>query len=79
MIANAGTTTYGSIDPVAILSEKQNVDYIHVDACFGGMVIPFFQQADWLNLVRVKSVALDLHKMAQQPYPSGLFLCKKGL
>lgn len=76
VVVNMGSTTYGSIDPIPT---QEHIDFIHMDASFGGMVQCFYTDEKWLDDPRIFTMALDLHKMAQQPYQSGVFLCKKGL
>ena len=86
IICNAGSTAYGSIDDIESIDNVLNTytskfpGHIHIDASFGGMVIPFnngntVKPTNWFNLTHVKTMALDLHKMAQMPYPSGVFMC----
>ena len=52
MIAGiAGTTDLGSIDPIAELSEiasSKNI-HLHVDASFGGFVIPFLNDLGYTD------------------------------
>ncbi len=43
LVGVAGTTEYGMVDPIADLARiaRQHDLFFHVDAAFGGMVIPF--------------------------------------
>jgi glutamate/tyrosine decarboxylase-like PLP-dependent enzyme len=87
IIGNVGTTACGSIDSIhqinSVIDEftgKLNV-YFHVDAAFGGFTVPFAQDSMLVGFENsnVKSIAIDGHKMGRLPYPSGIFLCRKGL
>jgi tyrosine decarboxylase/aspartate 1-decarboxylase len=89
IIATAGTTYLGQIDPIEEISEIA-VEYeipLHVDAAFGGFVIPFLRDLgvceesfDFENR-GVTSMSIDAHKMGLAPIPSGsiLFRFKKHL
>ena len=76
IIGTAGTAELGVIDPLERLSEiaiKHNVS-LHVDAAFGGLVIPFLAKAkpnfDFI-LDGVKSITVDPHKMGMAAVPAG--------
>lgn len=75
MIAVAGTTEFGQVDPVEELGKlAEDSDlYLHVDAAFGGFVIPFLdcpQKFDF-DVPGVKSITIDPHKMGLSTIPSG--------
>ncbi len=90
---HAGTTNLGSVDPVAdicamlqaLRTEFEAQDgmgvYVHVDAAFGGMVLPFLEPDCRFGFENdlVSSIIVDVHKMGYAPYSAGLFLCRKGL
>ncbi len=88
VVPTLGTTGMGSIDPIAKIAafasevnKGESRMYVHVDAAFGGFTVPFANPdfpAAFQN-VGVQSASLDGHKMGQLPYPSGVFLCRKGL
>lgn len=79
IVAIAGTTELGLIDPIEELSEiaHENNIYFHVDAAFGGFSIPFLKELgyDFPNfdfaLPGVSSITVDPHKMALAPIPAG--------
>ena len=81
IIGTAGTAELGAIDSIEKLSEialRHNV-WLHVDAAFGGLVIPFFkgaQPAFDFSLDAVKSITVDPHKMGMAPIPAGGILFK---
>jgi tyrosine decarboxylase/aspartate 1-decarboxylase len=79
IVGVAGTTSLGVVDPIEELSELavKNDLYLHVDAAFGGFVLPFmknlgYKTADFdFALSGVCSVTVDPHKMGFAPIPSG--------
>jgi tyrosine decarboxylase / aspartate 1-decarboxylase len=76
----AGTTEYGMVDPIARLSEiaEETGIFLHVDAAFGGMVIPFLANplAFDFALPGVSSISVDPHKMGMSTIPAGCFLVR---
>ncbi|MEE8115269.1 MAG: pyridoxal-dependent decarboxylase, partial [Nitrososphaerales archaeon] len=82
MIGTAGSTDLGLIDPIQEMSEISNRFQIpiHVDASFGGFVIPFLKARgsdlpDFdFRLKAVRSITIDPHKMGMAPIPSGALL-----
>jgi len=84
IVGIAGTTALGTVDPVEELSEiaTENNLYLHIDAAFGGMVIPFLERLgykipkfDFRNK-GVCSITIDPHKMGLAPIPAGGILFK---
>lgn len=79
LIGIAGSTEFGSIDPISSLSEiaRKHKLPLHVDAAFGGFVLPFlsspFPPFDFL-LRGVSSVSVDAHKMGLSTIPSGIII-----
>ena len=79
LVATAGTTNTGSIDPLAELGDiapRQAIWY-HIDAAYGGFALldpqtrPLFAGID-----RSDSVTLDPHKWLFQPYETGCLLAR---
>lgn len=79
IVGVAGTTGLGAVDPVSELSEvaSENDLYLHVDAAFGGFVLPFLKELgmsvpsfDFAE-PRVCSMTVDPHKMGLAPIPAG--------
>jgi tyrosine decarboxylase/aspartate 1-decarboxylase len=79
IVGIAGTTGLGAVDPIDELSElalEKNL-YLHVDAAFGGFVLPFlkdlgYKVPDFDFAVRgVCSITVDPHKMGLAPIPAG--------
>ena len=89
VVAVAGTTELGKVDPVEDISNicLENNIYLHVDAAFGGYSIPFLNELGYefpkfdFELKGVCSITIDPHKMGLAPIPTGgiLFREKKYL
>lgn len=79
VVGVAGTTELGVIDPIEEMAEIAGDTYLHVDAAFGGFVIPFLKElGDDLpefdfKIDGVDSLVLDPHKMGLSTVPLGLF------
>ncbi|HTY90928.1 MAG TPA: tyrosine decarboxylase MfnA [Methanocella sp.] len=77
LVAIAGTTEFGQVDSIPAIG-KLALDediFFHVDAAFGGFVIPFLKDSSKLKfdfeVPGVMSVAIDPHKMGMSTIPSG--------
>jgi aromatic-L-amino-acid/L-tryptophan decarboxylase len=81
VVANAGATSTGAIDPlreIAEISAEQNV-WLHVDAAYGGFAVLTERGREWLaGLELADSVTLDPHKWLYQPYEAGCLLVREG-
>ncbi|MFC5909054.1 pyridoxal phosphate-dependent decarboxylase family protein [Streptacidiphilus monticola] len=79
VVATAGTTDLGAIDPLDALADvaaRHRVP-LHVDAAYGGGALFSRQLAPLLaGLGRADSVSLDLHKLGWQPVAAGVFLVR---
>ncbi|MHA1695081.1 MAG: tyrosine decarboxylase MfnA [Candidatus Helarchaeota archaeon] len=79
IVGIAGTTSLGVIDPIKELNEIaiENDIYFHVDAAFGGLVLPFLKRLGYnipkfdFTLDGVKSITADPHKMGMSPIGTG--------
>ncbi|MEM2211383.1 MAG: tyrosine decarboxylase MfnA [Nitrososphaerales archaeon] len=79
LVGVAGSTDLGIIDPIDELSELASTHdlYLHVDAAFGGFVIPFLKELGYkvndfdFRLKGVDSITIDPHKMGLCPIPAG--------
>jgi L-2,4-diaminobutyrate decarboxylase len=79
LVATAGTTDFGSIDPLAALAGRAGRPglWLHVDAAWGGGLLFSDRHRDLLAGVEAAdSVALDLHKLGWQPAGCGAFLVR---
>ncbi len=95
VVANVGTTMFGSVDfpevYTELLKEKKLPYRLHLDAAYGGFVYPFgvnwvfgppeVAEAEQLHFgnPKVSSISVDAHKMLQSPYGTGVILFRKGL
>ncbi|MDU1296033.1 MAG: pyridoxal-dependent decarboxylase, partial [Enterobacter hormaechei] len=81
IVATAGTTDAGAIDPlraIAELAAKQNI-WVHVDAAWGGALLMSEQYRHYLDGIElVDSVTLDFHKQFFQTISCGAFLLKEA-
>ncbi len=85
IVAIAGTTELGLIDPIEEISKIafENNIYFHVDAAFGGFSIPFLRECGYdlpvfdFSLEGVCSITVDPHKMGLAPIPAGGILFRK--
>ncbi len=79
IVGIAGTTALGAVDPIEELAELalENDVYLHVDAAFGGMILPFLKELGYevpefdFKLDGVCSITVDPHKMGLAPIPAG--------
>lgn len=79
VIASAGTTDTGTIDPLSGISELAESEglWVHIDAAYGG----FFQLTErgrsrLAGIGRADSIALDPHKGLSIPFGSGALLVR---
>ncbi|MGN4457472.1 pyridoxal-dependent decarboxylase [Bacillus cereus group sp. MYBK57-1] len=90
VISTAGYYSAGSVDNIEGISQLieniQSVNpqigiYYHLDAAYGGFVLPFSNpdlSFDFRN-TKLHSITIDPHKIGLMPYGCGAFLCRKGL
>ncbi|MET1124026.1 MAG: tyrosine decarboxylase MfnA [Archaeoglobaceae archaeon] len=75
IVGIAGTTELGQIDPIVELSKlaSERGLEMHVDAAFGGLVIPFMDDPYPFDFVNdgVSSITIDPHKMGMATIPAG--------
>jgi tyrosine decarboxylase/aspartate 1-decarboxylase len=79
IVGIAGTTSLGAVDPLCELSELalEKSLYFHVDAAFGGFVLPFLKDLGYkvpdfdFAVPGVCSITVDPHKMGLAPIPAG--------
>ncbi|MEF8878931.1 MAG: tyrosine decarboxylase MfnA [Candidatus Thermoplasmatota archaeon] len=84
VVGIAGTTELGAVDPIPDMGEICQ-DYnvcLHVDAAFGGYVLPFLKKIGYqvdnfdFQVDGVSSVSIDAHKMGCSAIPLGVLLVK---
>jgi tyrosine decarboxylase/aspartate 1-decarboxylase len=79
IVGTAGTAELGAIDPIYRLSAtaEMNSIFFHVDAAFGGLIIPFMKDIGFevpefdFTLKGVNSMTVDPHKMGMTPICAG--------
>jgi glutamate/tyrosine decarboxylase-like PLP-dependent enzyme len=81
VVANAGTTGLGAIDPVheVLTVARRHGVRVHVDAAYGGFFTLLagragLDEAPWRAIARCDSVVVDPHKHGLQPYGCGAVL-----
>lgn len=84
VVGVAGSTELGAVDDIRALSEAiPDGVFLHVDAAFGGFVLPFLRGMgsripDFdFSVQGVSSIAADPHKMGMSTVPSGALLVRE--
>jgi tyrosine decarboxylase/aspartate 1-decarboxylase len=81
LVGIAGSTEFGQIDPIDKLAQVAlaNNLFLHVDAAFGGFVIPFLDKKyDFdFSVKGVASITADPHKMGLSTIPAGGLLFRE--
>jgi tyrosine decarboxylase/aspartate 1-decarboxylase len=84
LVCSAPGGSFGVLDPVeafADLARRRGL-YLHVDAAFGGFILPFMRDLGYavppfdLSLEGVSSIATDGHKLGLLPVATGFFVVK---
>lgn len=79
VVATAGTTDFGSIDPlpeIAAIARDSGV-WLHVDAAYGGALLFSSHHRDKLRGIdAADSMSIDFHKLLWQPIPCSVFLLR---
>lgn len=80
IVAIAGTTQVGSLDPIPEIGRiaRKHAVRLHVDAAFGGYVLPFLKPSVpfGFDVPGVTSVTLDSHKMGMGTLGAGALLVR---
>ncbi|WP_227355535.1 tyrosine decarboxylase MfnA [Haladaptatus salinisoli] len=79
VVGIAGTTEYGRVDPIPALGEiaRDAGALFHVDAAWGGFVLPFTDREWHFGHAPVDTMTIDPHKMGQAAVPAGGFLARE--
>ena len=80
LVGTAGTTDFGSIDPLSALADRATEHnlWFHVDAAYGGALAVTDHRALLDGIERADSVAVDFHKLFFQPISCGALLLRDG-
>ena len=85
VVAVAGTTELGQVDPIDEIGDICfDRTFLHVDAAFGGFVLPFLEKAGprvppWdFRVGGVSSLVLDAHKMGMATIPASHLLVRQA-
>jgi L-2,4-diaminobutyrate decarboxylase len=79
VVGTAGTTDFGSIDPLADLAARarRHRMWFHVDASYGGALLLSDRHRHRLGGIELAdSLAVDFHKLLWQPIPCAAFLVR---
>jgi L-2,4-diaminobutyrate decarboxylase len=77
VVATAGSTDFGSIDPLPEIVSMARMAgaWVHVDAAYGGALLFSPRHRDHLRgIENADSVSMDFHKLFWQPISCGAFL-----
>jgi len=85
LVGIAGTTGLGLVDPIPELGEiaSENDLFLHIDAAFGGFILPFMKELGYsipswdFSVQGVNSITADPHKMGMGIIPTGTFLIRE--
>lgn len=81
IVATAGTTDFGSIDPLADIAAmaREHGTWLHVDAAYGGGLITSLRHRHLLaGIDTADSVTVDYHKTFFQPVSSSALLVRNA-
>jgi len=82
IVGSAPNWPYGMVDPIEAFGELaiENDLWLHVDACVGGYILPFFRELGVemplydFRVPGVRSISADLHKYGYAPKPVSTIL-----
>ncbi len=81
IVATAGTTDFGSVDPLpelACIAQRAGA-WFHVDAAYGGALLFSTHHRDRLKGIEAAdSIGIDFHKLFWQPIPCSAFLLREA-
>ncbi len=81
IVATAGTTDFGSVDPLPELASLAAAEgaWLHVDAAYGGAMLFSKSHRDQLKGIEsADSISIDFHKLLWQPIPCSAFLLREA-
>ena len=79
VIGVAGSTEYGRVDPIPAMADLAHGAgaRMHVDASWGGFILPFTDYEWSFADAPIDSMAIDPHKFGQAPVPAGGLLARE--
>ena len=80
VVGVAGTTEYGRVDPIPELADLANDvgALCHVDAAWGGFVLPFTDHEWHFAHAAIDTMTIDPHKMGAAAIPAGGLVARDG-
>lgn len=79
VVATAGTTDFGSVDPLSEISvlTRQSNAWLHIDAAYGGALLFSGRHRNKVaGIESADSLSIDFHKLFWQPIPCSAFLVR---
>ncbi|EMA69667.1 L-tyrosine decarboxylase, partial [Halorubrum aidingense JCM 13560] len=78
VVGVAGSTEYGRVDPIPELTRiaHEAGALMHVDAAWGGFVLPFTERAWSFDDAPIDTLTIDPHKFGQAAVPAGGLLAR---
>ena len=78
VVGVAGSTEFGRVDPIPELGKiaREAGARMHVDAAWGGFVLPFTDRSWSFGDAAVDTLTIDPHKFGQAPVPAGGLLTR---
>ena len=78
VVGVAGTTEYGRVDPIPALADMASDAgaLCHVDAAWGGFILPFTQHAWNFADADIHTMTIDPHKVGRAAVPAGGLLAR---
>ena len=79
VVATAGTTDFGSIDPLQEISSiaREAGCWLHIDAAYGGALLFSAEHREKTSGIELAdSLTIDFHKLFWQPIPCSAFLLR---
>jgi tyrosine decarboxylase/aspartate 1-decarboxylase len=75
VVVTAGTASLGMLDPCEEIAEECGDLFMHMDAAYGGFMLPFIKnRVSDFRLDNLDSATIDPHKMGCAPMPAGAIL-----
>jgi L-2,4-diaminobutyrate decarboxylase len=81
IVATAGTTDFGSVDPLEEISgvAREFGAWLHVDGAYGGaLLFSTTHRTKLAGIEEADSISIDFHKLFWQPIPCSVFLVREA-